>query len=503
MEKSDHNQQETDGPVRSGIRPAWLCLDLRALALYRIFLGLILVSYGFLRILTAEEYLSDDGVVPGHYNLFNPPARLWSLLNAFSSLWEVMLVLTGMQVVFLCFTAGIGGRPVKLLALISSISLLTRNIWIENGGHIVLNILLFWSFFLPLDERWSFSSFSRRGTLSFREWFRRDLIPGRYCGLATAGLLFSCILIYLFNYLSKTGVTWTEGSAVHYTLWLSSRLHSPGFWCRTHLSETVLRWITCGVLLIEGVLPLLLISPWGIVRFRRVAAFLIVVLHGGIALLINLGVFSWVMICFALAFFPWQGFQGCPTESSSAGGVARLRSAMCNLIMILMIYAQTVQSIFLYTEWMHLPRIVTPPDWVSLTLDYMRMPQNWRMFSTDAPVQSSHILRLARRSGRWIDLDLNHELPDLSESQLRYYFVTPLHQNHLRIELNTRVPVMPGDYHVFMGRYLMQRFPGYELYQIWLLERASPPPGQTETVRPIRVRKLWEYPILGSPSSSN
>jgi len=86
---------------------------------------------------------------------------------------------------------------------------------------------------------------------------------------------------------------------------------------------------------------------------------------------------------------------------------------------------------------------------------------------------------------------------------LRYYFVTPLHQNHLRIELNTRVPVMPGDYHVFMGRYLMQRFPGYELYQIWLLERASPPPGQTETVRPIRVRKLWEYPILGSPSSSN
>ena len=111
-------------------------------------------------------------------------------------------------------------------------------------------------------------------------------------------LLCQLAFIYFFNAVHKGGTSWREGSAVHYAIHLD-RLATPfAVWLRHAMPTGVARALTWTTLAIEWALPLLLLAPFDVRRCRRLAAVLVVVLHSGLGMCLNLGIFVPAMIAF-------------------------------------------------------------------------------------------------------------------------------------------------------------------------------------------------------------
>ena len=96
-----------------------------------------------------------------------------------------------------------------------------------------------WSAFLPLGARFSIDHLKR----SLAE--RREATPSElnlpramvrsqpsYARLAFFGLLVNFACIYFFNYAHKRGLTWKDGSAVHWVLWQNRIATTWAGWLR-------------------------------------------------------------------------------------------------------------------------------------------------------------------------------------------------------------------------------------------------------------------------------
>src|SRR5262249_51470136 len=124
--------------------------------------------------------------------------------------------------------------------------------------------------------------------------------PPTFVRLAFLGIVVNFAFIYFFNCVHKHGVTWRDGSAVHWVLWQNRintiwaailRMHEPSWF------SPVSTWAT---LVIEVALPGLLLLPVPPKWPRRIAIVFIFSLHGFIALLMTLGPFSYSMMSFSL-----------------------------------------------------------------------------------------------------------------------------------------------------------------------------------------------------------
>src|SRR5687768_5240650 len=130
--------------VRDFIQARYFGADLRWIGAFRIGLGLILVCDLLRRWAEAREYYTNDGFLPNHFSLFRPMGDdLFSLLHAFSTLGEVSVVFALMLVVFVCFTLGYRTGLMQILAFVSITSLDARNIFVENGGDVLVNVMTF------------------------------------------------------------------------------------------------------------------------------------------------------------------------------------------------------------------------------------------------------------------------------------------------------------------------------------------------------------------------
>src|SRR6185369_12084221 len=101
---------------------------------------------------------------------------------------------------------------------------------VENGGYTVENLLLLWTCFLPLGDRFSLdallASMRRRREVSAAELADRGdvLSPEQrapHVTLVAAIVLLQLSAIYYFNFVHKTGASWKDGTATHYVLYIS------------------------------------------------------------------------------------------------------------------------------------------------------------------------------------------------------------------------------------------------------------------------------------------
>src|SRR5262249_26601939 len=120
-------------------------------------MGLVLIGDLFRRWRWIKEFYSNDGVLPNHNHLFNllPKEPIWSALHAFSTPGENAVAFSVILVVYLCFLIGWGTRAFQALALVSLVSLGSRNILLENPGNYLATALLAFTLFLPLGSRFS------------------------------------------------------------------------------------------------------------------------------------------------------------------------------------------------------------------------------------------------------------------------------------------------------------------------------------------------------------
>ncbi|HYP90767.1 MAG TPA: HTTM domain-containing protein, partial [Polyangiaceae bacterium] len=291
--------------------------DPRSLGLLRIALATVLAVDVLLKFPDVAAHFSNSGWLANHFALFRPMSdHLFSVYLAFSSPHEVEALLGVHLVVCLLLLIGWHTKPMQLLALLLTTSLNSRNILLENGGSVVLDILLVWTAFLPLGARFSVdalrASWRARQETSERALNER-LDPPRasfpYESLAVTALLLQWVVIYGFNAVQKTGAPWRDGSAVYYFLQQDRLVTWFGAWLRGVLPLGGVKLLTFSTLLIEGALPLLLLTPWRSERARVLAFGLAVLLHLGIDSVLQLGAFSWAMLVAFVAFLPPSAWE--------------------------------------------------------------------------------------------------------------------------------------------------------------------------------------------------
>lgn len=289
------------------MRDRWLAIDLRTLGLFRIALGIVLL--GNLYQHTADgrllAFFSNEGVLTNHFALFAPiQPRAWSFLFALSTPAEVTVGCLAILVVYLLFLVGWKTKVMQILAAICFISMINRNLFLQDGGSFVTTILLIWTAFLPLGARLSIDAWragghrDEPGHIPSSEGAR----PPVHVSFVCFALLVQLAFIYGLNGANKAGPTWRDGSAVHYILWQNSGNTVLGGWLRHHEPSFLSPALTWGTLVFEWGAPLLILSPVFQTWLRRVLMAAMFVFHASIAVLISLGTFSYVMIAFSTLF---------------------------------------------------------------------------------------------------------------------------------------------------------------------------------------------------------
>jgi predicted DCC family thiol-disulfide oxidoreductase YuxK len=261
------------------------------------------------RWVVARDFYTNDGVLPNHFSLFRPLGRnVFSLYHAFSTLPEVNVAFALTLLVFLTFTVGYRTRLFHVLSLLCITSLNARNLLVENGGTVVVNLLCFWTIFFPLGRRLSLDallvSLRTDADVGTADLNRRPELPDtahHYYSLVVFALLIQWSAIYFFNAIHKSGTGWRDGSAIHWFLQQDRIVTWFGIWAREHAPYWLLRGFTYATLAVEGCLAFILLIPFEQVWLRRLALVLALALHGGIAATSRLGPFSYAMTL----FFVW------------------------------------------------------------------------------------------------------------------------------------------------------------------------------------------------------
>jgi predicted DCC family thiol-disulfide oxidoreductase YuxK len=301
--------------VSEWFRKAYLTVDPRWLGVFRIVYGSLLFADGTRRWYYARAFYSNDGLLPNHFSLFRPMGRhVFSLFHAFSTMGEVSVAFAFTLVVFAMFTIGFKTKLFHVLSAVCITSLNARNIFVENGGTVVVNLLVVWTLFLPLGRRLSVDAVlaslrakREQSAAELNERLPRDDTP--YVSLVVLGLLFQWSVIYFLNCVHKDGQGWRNGTTLHW-FWHQDRIATWfAVFMREHEKLWLIRGLTYGTLIVEAILGFILLIPFGQVWTRRIALLLAAGLHGGIALSSRLGPFSYAMTMFFLILLGARDWQ--------------------------------------------------------------------------------------------------------------------------------------------------------------------------------------------------
>ncbi len=306
--------------ARRWFRGRYMYADPRTLALTRWVIGLLLILDGARHWTTAERYYSNAGVVTNHWHLFRPSGSYnFSLFHAFSTPEEVHIAFAASLCCYFLFMVGYRSRLFNILSLVWVTSMDNRLVLVENGGYVVVNLIVFWLCFMPTGQRFSVDSLlaslreRRESTLAqLNERHRPAWLTDARHSLAAFILVLNFGVIYTFNTVNKYGDTWRAGETIHYVLHLDRMVTGLAVWMRESLPFWSLWLLNHLVLVMEASIVMLIFWPRNR-RFTRPAAMLLVaLLHAGFGTTMRLGPFSWFMIGWStvlLMAVHWEALQ--------------------------------------------------------------------------------------------------------------------------------------------------------------------------------------------------
>lgn len=275
-------------------RPHWLAtlrelfgIDLRTLALFRVTLATVVGVDLINRWLEASTFYTDWGLLPREALIHLDSVWRVSLYLANGELWFSALLLA---VSLLCTVAlwwGYRTRLATLLLFVLLVSLYNRNPIMLIGGDGLVACLMFWSLFLPLGARWSIdAALSRTAPPDGPQHF----------SWASAGLLLQVLFVYFFTAWLKDGADWwPDGLAVYYTMEIE-RYASPLGRALLLPYPALMQALTYLVYAMEWTLPLLILSPWANRPLRFVAMLLLMAMHVGFFLFMEIGFFPFISL---------------------------------------------------------------------------------------------------------------------------------------------------------------------------------------------------------------
>ena len=258
-------------------------LDLRALAFFRIGIGGLLLYDFILRTEYLVLHYTDSGVLP--VSLVKQElweSGFWSL-HALSGSVELQVILFAIQgLAALSLLAGYKTSFSTILCWLLLLSLQNRNPWILNSGDMYLRLLLFWSIFLPLGQRYSIDS--RAGEAGKKV----------YASSASFCFIIQILLLYVMTGLLKNSHEWlSEGSAIYYALNVDQMVKPLGKSLLQY--PDLLTFMTHSVIVLEVIIPFSLIIPAKNHLFRTLGIVSLMLFHIGLWLTMELGIF--VPVC--------------------------------------------------------------------------------------------------------------------------------------------------------------------------------------------------------------
>jgi hypothetical protein len=507
------------------VRQAYLVADLRSLALGRIGLALVLLANLLMRALVLRDFYSNDGLLPNHTLLWRPEQwPVFSLLFVASTPAMAAALFSLCGLAFLALLVGYRTRMAQVASYVAVVSLNARSFF--NGGDIVLCELALWSMFLPVSRRWSVDA-----ALDARRRARPSIQPDQIVAPAVALLLSQLFFIYLLNAIHKNGVTWRNGSAVHYVLHQDTIVTSIGLWVRGWITPNLSKALTWSTLAIEWTLPVLLASPIALRATRRAALCLAASLHIGFVLFINLEMFTPAMVAYlpfllrgedAAAFERWWAARWArlrewslvasatratsalldalaaatplPAPSAAASPIllrARRGAALAGRLMLAALVALAAERLVAdNNRW-------KGPVWAEQAASYLMLHERWYMFAPEAPRTDMNVsIDAVTSEGRHVDPF--NELASPPHPFPGKTIPARLDQGPLFVEWALRVPFIP-DYHQAFVEWVL-RYPdrtGHPQdrivsFRAYVVEDDSPPPGQRAPTH-TRVRQFYEY----------
>jgi Vitamin K-dependent gamma-carboxylase len=301
------------------LRETYLTFDRRTLGFTRILLGFFLIMDLWRRTSAWMDMYSTEGVLPNDVNLARPQGYMAiSILNGFSTPPELAVLWVIILATYVCLLLGYKTKVAQILSFVFVSGMNVRVTQIENGGYVVHNLLLMWTAFLPLGDRFSldalFASMKRRREASADELNDRSdvLLPEKEQPLVTLlglVLVIQLAAIYFFNVVHKTGPAWKNGTAVHYVLYVDRMVTPIVAHTRDYLPNWAILFMTRTTLTFEGAIPLALLSPLGRPWARRLAIVMINALHLGFGIAMTLGPFAWALCIFSTLLFAREDWE--------------------------------------------------------------------------------------------------------------------------------------------------------------------------------------------------
>jgi len=269
--------------------------DLRSLSLMRIGVGSVILLDLFIRISNIAAHYTNKGVLPLEALFrFAWNEHYFSFYSITGSLYIQFLVFLVNIVCAIALLLGYRTRLATILCWLFLISIHNRNPYIHQGGDDLLRLLTFWGIFLP----WN-SYFSIDRQLGKTPVYQSTVIST----LAGFAYMIQVGYVYFFSAVLKSSPEWTsEYTAIYYALSLD-QIALP-FSKLIYPYGSFLKAMTFFVYHLEFYLPFALLIPFFTSYFRLLFISLILLLHIGISLTLNVGLFPLIGTVSLLGLLP-------------------------------------------------------------------------------------------------------------------------------------------------------------------------------------------------------
>jgi hypothetical protein len=432
--------------------------DIRPLGLYRIVVGALVLHDTLRRTAAFRAWHTDEGVLP-RAAVFEGVARPWrfSLLDMMGPTDLVAVFFVFGAISALCLLLGYRTRLATFCTWIFLVSVQERNLGVTDSSDTVLRVMLFWLIFSPAG-----AAFSMDRALSDRPGnMRGSMVALRIMQLEIATL-------YYVTAVAKSGDHWRDGSALYRALQIWDFARPTASFYVEHLAFLG-RPMAYGTLLLELALPFGLILPN--LRFRKVVLLGGLGLHTGIELMMNVGMFSFVMMTTYILFL-WPSavdkierrlprMHGLTTffrerllrvvpdpAPVDRGWVGTPKNAM------VMAVTGTLMGTIVWDQFHEVnSRFPRPPAPFVQVMESLSMWQNWRMFAPNpvfdaGPWTAEGVLT----NGTKVDV-LAHAAPEFAHPPDGRWLYTRWNKYRLHI----RTPEQRA-YLLWFGRYLCRQW---------------------------------------------
>lgn len=380
--------------------------DIRSLAALRIALALCVLFNIANRARFIKAFLTDAGLLPRAfaYSEFPPlPLHALFFIDGGPLLPAILLCIDA--IFALALLVGYRTKLATVVVWFLTVSLQVRNPLINQGGDILLRVLLFWSMFMPLAQCWSIDS-KRAGNVSGA--------PRTMANFGTLGFGLQIALLYVFAALLKyRAPEWAEGTAVYYALNIDQLVKPFG---KTLLAyPAALAEITKLVVVGEGFCALGFYFPWKNWIFRSLTLLAIVAMHLSFFLCFELGPFPWINSSAMLFFIPSELWDRLGARVSH--GVATTKEPTSReKRSALYLLGQGVAALYIViiVQWnlYSLDSSKQPAALIDVLISLPRVDQEWAMFAP-APQKLDGWLVLEGLLADGKSVDLFPALPSL------------------------------------------------------------------------------------------